>query len=136
MNNKLTFMTDILTVLTAVIAVAAVLSLIIALLKLYDSRKGKKDRVIVTRFMEGTPLQWFVKVTPINNILEDCTVVFDKEQLQTAKLENSAAVQVGIGETFRFWAINQPSNLDEREIIVKNKGKPIYNRRFKDLNRD
>jgi hypothetical protein len=127
-------MTDVWTIVTAV---TSVLVLFIAIVKLYDSRKAKKKRVAVTRFMEGTPLQWFVKVKALDDTLEDCSVIFDKDPLQTSpKGENNVLIEVGAVETFRFWGINQPSNLDEREIIVKNKGKPIYNGKFKDLNRD
>ncbi|MGD0072689.1 MAG: hypothetical protein ABSB71_14165 [Candidatus Bathyarchaeia archaeon] len=117
-----------------VVAVATALSALFLFLAWYNPWKEKKNNVLVTRFMEGNPMQWFVRVRPKYGLLEDCTVLFDKEELLTSSTQRKhIVIHAGGAENFMFWAINQPSNKDEREIIVKNQGKTKFKGKFKDL---
>lgn len=118
---------------TIIVAVSTALSAVFLFLGWYYPWKEKKDRVLVTRFMENN--QWYIRVRTKYGILGECTVVFDNQDL-LGKISQSPINIVQGAENFQFWASNMPSNLDKREIIVKDRGKKIYNRKFNELIRE
>ena len=80
--------------------------------------------------------RFYVRVTPKHdNILDKCAVFFDNQQLHT-KDKHKPQIILKQGMNFEFWASNMPSNLDERLIVVKNKGKTIFKGRFSELESD
>jgi hypothetical protein len=123
-------MTDIWTVM---VAVSTALSAVFLFLSWYNRWQEKRDKVFVTRFMENN--QWFVRVTPKFGMLDECTVAFDNQEL-LGKITISPVNIIRGSENFQFWANNVPSNLDDREVLVKNRGKTIYKRKFRKLIRE
>ena len=116
-----------------VVAVSTALSALFLFLGWYSSWREKRDNVLVTRFMENE--QFYVRVRTKRSMLDRCTVVFDNEEL-LGKRTLSRINIVQDAESFQFWAINKPTNLDEREIVVKNHGKTIYKQEFKEIIRE
>jgi len=103
-----------------------------------------EKEVWVTRFMEIPQtrvagvgaFQWYIRVRAKKpEGVEDCTVSFDGDNLvQKARSSSEPIIIYGAGaENFVFWGIKQPSNQDERVIAVKERGKTIYKRKFKDV---
>jgi hypothetical protein len=126
------------------ISIAALIIAVIGFVPLYvdliTRRKERKDKVIVTRFEESKKSgTWFVRVRPKkDNLVEDCTVSFDGGELLTKDSDpkKSVIIYPGGGQNFMFWATKKPDRNDNREIIVKEKGKTIYHRKYSELNVD
>lgn len=115
-----------------IVAVSTFMSAVFLFLGWYVIWKERRDKVLVTRFMEGNPFHWFIRVRPKrDNMLEDCTVSFARANLLTkAEQMDRKVIHVGSAENFMFWAADQPNKNDDREIIVKERGKAIYKRKF------
>ena len=117
---------------TITVAVSTALSAIFLFLSWYGDWREKKDKVFVTRFMENG--YFFVRVTPIFGMLDECTVVFDNKKLLGKKTSSPInIIRASSAVDFQFWSIDMPSNLDARDILVKNRGKTIYKRKFKEI---
>jgi hypothetical protein len=122
-----------------IVSVSTALTALFLFFGLYNSWRERKDKVWVTRFVEllpnNTP-QYRIRVRAKKaEGVEDCTVSFDGENLVNAKNNSCEPIIIygGGAENFIFWAMKQPSNKDEREIAVKECGKTIYKRKFKDV---
>jgi hypothetical protein len=90
--------------------------------------------ILVTRFTEAN--RFYLRVTPKrDNILDKCTVLFDNQPILTKDTHKPQTILRG-ALNFEFWANNPPANLDERLIVVKNKGKTIFKSKFNELDSD
>lgn len=91
----------------------------------------EKNKVLTTRFMEQG--QWFIRVYCKRDEIEKCAVNFDGQPLLTKdKGEQWSLIRAGGNENFRFKA-NSPDIDNDREIIVTERGKKRYHKKFKEL---
>lgn len=67
--------------------------------------------------------------------VENCHVSFDKEDLLMKEPPHNKekTLMAGGAENFMFWAAKTPMKEDKRIIIVKERGKRLFKRKFNEL---
>ena len=125
-----------------IVAIATALTAFFLALEWYSSWKERKNKVWVTRFKESSAngVSWFIRVRAKKpEGVEDCTVNVGKNKLQTKAYASQEPIIIygGGAENFAFWGATTPlDDNDEKEIVVREKNKIIWKRKFRDLQID
>jgi hypothetical protein len=117
-----------------IVSIAAALTAFFLFLEWYGSWKDKKNKVWATRTLESQKWHITVRARKPDGV-EDCTSYFDGKQLLEKNAASSQPMIIigGGAENFLFWAGDEPTARDDRQVIVKEKGKTIYRRKFKEV---